>query len=68
MASSEHFGIVLRQIISLILSKQDNKRKARQHGKALLDYYRSLTIPSSLQPMFAAKLLHLASQESVGER
>ena len=56
-------GVVLRQVIWLKLSKQDNRRKARRHNKALLRLnYALFNMP------FAAKLLHLASRKSVGGR
>ena len=56
-------GVVLGQVIWLTLSKQDNRRKARRHNKALSRLnYALFNMP------FAAKLFHLASRESVGGR
>ena len=64
-------GVFLRQVIWLTPSKQDNRRKARQHVKIVSQFNHSqqLTVNYALFDMpFDAKLLHLASRESVGGR
>ena len=65
-ASSEHFvnfppsgiSLVLRRVIWLTLSKQDNRRKAKGN---MIRPYRGSTIPSSLGPIMPClicRLLH----------
>ena len=60
------YNVVLHQVIWLRLSKQDNRRKARQHDKALSRFNHPQYALSKVP--FTAKLLHLASRESVGGR
>ena len=60
--------VALLQIIWLTPSKLDNRRKARQHVKILsrFNHPQQLTANHALFYMlFAAKILHLASRESV---
>ena len=70
-SASWNLSLLKRNVIWLTLSKQDNRRKARQHDKALslFNHSQLLTANYALFNMpFAAKLLNLDSRESVGRR